>query len=143
VFYCQEQRYLHRPSQSGKAIRTKRHIAKPRSIICQTAQHNLPKGSNKIANRLKTNCQASQSKLSRPTEQNFFSGSEIYFKSFKIYFQGFEIYFQALEIVLFLAAKDLCPDKERFISLQGKHYIRAEGRLFKLELVQNWQSVRR
>jgi len=103
----------------------------------------LPKGSNKIANRLKTNCQASQSKLSRPTEQNFFSGSEIYFKSFKIYFQGFEIYFQALEIVLFLAAKDLCPDKERFISLQGKHYIRAEGRLFKLELVQNWQSVRR
>jgi len=41
----------------------------------------------------------------RPTDKNFFSGSEIYFKGLEIYFSAFEIYFQALEIVLLQASE--------------------------------------
>ena len=65
---------------------------------------------------------AARCKILCRSEQNFFSGTEIYFQSFKIYFQGSEIYFQALEIVLFPAAKEKYLRDEEIASLYAGNY---------------------
>ena len=55
---------------------------------------------------------ASDVQTPRPTDKNFFSGTEIYFKGLEIYFKASEIYFQAFEIVLSQAVMDFIPQPD-------------------------------
>ena len=55
---------------------------------------------------------ASDVQTSRPTDKNFFSGTEIYFKGLEIYFKASEIHFQAFEIVLSQAVMDFVPQSD-------------------------------
>ena len=48
-----------------------------------------------------------QDKLPRRTQQNNFSGLEIYFEAFEIYFSAAEIYFQATEKVSLPGPKEM------------------------------------
>ena len=48
------------------------------------------------------------------SQQNNFSGLEIYFRGTKIYFQGFEIYFQATKKVFIRGLENLMPQGWQF-----------------------------
>ena len=60
-----------------------------------------------------------QYELPRRTQQNNFSGLEIYFKAFEIYFSAAEIYFQATEKVSLPGPKEM--------SQRGNELVTAEA----------------